>query len=354
MDKIQATTGDENEKYLPLLVKEITDYAIFVMTTDGLISTWNEGAELIKGYKKDEIIGKHYRILFPEDAQKDRIPEKHLELAKDDGRYEERNWRRRKTGELFWDKVVLIPLYDKNNKLLGFAKITQDLTTERVMEIAKRDFTNFVSHELRTPITNIKAYAGLIEQCLKEKRECDIEKYLIKTQTIIERLNGLINELHESNKAESGKIQIDKKDFNFEELIDDNLETLSVTYPEQKIEKEGGANLTINADPHKISQVFLNFITNAIKYSEGKEIKVLLNSDKRRVKVSVLDKGKGLSKEQMKNMFSKYYRVDSTSKIEGLGVGLYLAKKIIDAHQGEVGVNSQEGKGSEFYFSLPV
>lgn len=222
------------------------------------------------------------------------------------------------------------------------------------MEIAKRDFSNFVSHELRTPITNIKAYADLIEKCLKEKRECDIEKYLSKTKLIIERLNGLVNELHESNKAESGKIQIEKKKFNFEELIDDNLETLSVTYPEQKIDKEGGADIMIEADPHGISQVFLNFITNAIKYSGGKDIKVILESDKERVKVAVVDKGKGLTKEQMENMFSKYYRAETTSRVEGLGVGLYLAKKIIDAHQGQVGVRSAEGNGSEFYFSLPL
>lgn len=353
MEKIKATKED-NDKYLPLLVKEITDYAIFAMTTEGFISTWNEGAELIKGYKKEEIIGKHYRILFPEEAQKEGTPEKHLQIAKEEGRYEERNWRRKKSGELFWARIVLMPLYDDNKKLLGFAKITQDLTTERVIEIAKRDFSNFVSHELRTPVTNIKAYAALIEKCLKENRECDIEKYLAKTQSVIERLTGLVNELHESNKAETGKIQIEKKEFNFEELIDDNLETISVTYPNQKIEKEGGADIMINADPYKISQVFLNYITNAIKYSSGKEIKVILKSDKEEVMVSVVDKGKGLTKEQMKHMFSKYYRVETSSKIEGLGVGLYLSKKIINVHNGRVGVESEEGRGSTFYFSLPI
>lgn len=122
MDQIKATTEDDNEKYLPLLVKEITDYAIFVMTPDGLISTWNEGAELIKEYTKDEIIGKHYRILFPEDAQKEKMPEKHLVMAREEGRFEERNWRKRKSGELFWARIVLIPLYDKNKKLLALPR----------------------------------------------------------------------------------------------------------------------------------------------------------------------------------------------------------------------------------------
>lgn len=354
MEKIKANTGDLNEKYLPLLVKEITDYAIFVMTTEGVISTWNEGAEIIKGYTKEEIIGKHYRILYPEDAQKERAPEKHLEMALDQGRYEERNWRRHKSGELFWARVVLIPLYDDSKKFLGFAKITQDLTTDRVIEVAKRDFLSYVSHELRNPITSIKAYIGLIEKCWREKRECDFEKYFLKTKAIIEQLDGLVTELHESNKAEVGKIQIDKKEFNFEELIDDNLETISATDPKQKILKEGIANTMIKADPQRISQVFLNFITNAIKYSGGREIKVILNHDKEKVTVSVIDKGQGLSKAQLKKMFSKYYRANGNPKVEGLGMGLYLSKKIITAHNGSIGVNSEEGKGSEFYFSLPI
>ena len=354
MDKIKADQEDENDKYLPLLVKEISDYAIFVMTTDGLISTWNAGAERIKGYKKEEVIGEHYRILFPDYLQEERKPELDIEIAIKEGRYEERNWRKRKNGELFWARIVLIPLFDKNKKLLGLAKITQDITKEREAQIAKTDFINFVSHELRTPITNVKAYAQLMERCIKENRSCDIERYLSRTQEIIERLNSLVHELHESNKAEIDKIQIEKNPFNLEELINDNIEALSITFPEQKIEKEGKVDLLINADANRITQVFTNFVTNAIKYSGGKEIKVKVITEKEKVLVSVIDKGKGLTKQQKENMFSKYYRVASTSKVEGLGIGLYLAKKIIDAHHGEIGVQSEEGKGSTFYFSLPI
>lgn len=487
MDKIRSYLKDNNDRYLPLLVKELKDYAIFLMTTDGHVASWNYGAELLKGYSEKEIIGQHYRILFPERLQKTKEPEKEIEEALKKGRYEGHEWRRKKSGEEFFAHVVLTPLYDDNKKVLGFAKITQDITeerntqkkvkeqsekirhtkefseaifntvnegiividveskivnandaflkmfnlsadktlgerlssthkawktteleqliskmiskgkyftdkeiefelkggkkilsvtskfihhnqnkelkilliftditTEREIEITKSDFTSFVSHELRTPITSIKAYAQLMERCINNEMKCDLKKYLSKTILFTDRLTALINELHETNKAGADKIQVDRKLVNFEDLINDTLETIKTTFPDQVIEKEGEVKLKLKVDPARIAQVFTNYITNAIKYSSGKPINVRLEHDREKVTVAVKDQGKGISKEDLKKIFSRYYRAGKTSKIEGLGMGLFLAKKIIKAHKGEVWVESEEGKGAVFYFTLPL
>ena len=493
MDKIRIYLNDQNDlsnrnnRYFQILIEELKDYAIFLLTTDGLIASWNGGAEFIKEYKKEEVLGKHYRMLFPERFQKAQMPEKELEEAVRTGRFEDFNWRVRKSGEEFWSHLTLIPLYDDDGKHLGFAKITQDLnlehtiknklkeqsdeirhhrnflqdifdttnegiavlddelritkandaffktfklngpatigkslvnvheqwaqpeihntlkemiardiyfkekeleftidgekkilsvtskfihhnqntdkkillvitdiTTRKAIDQARSDFASFMSHELRTPITNIKAYVQLLQKCYNDENTCDVPRYLKKTLLFTDRLNDMIKELHEFNKAEAGKIQIDKKSVNIEELINDTLETFKITYPDQEIEKEGKADAVVHADPVRITQVFTNYITNAIKYSGGKKVKVTLAQEGSKVTVAVIDQGKGISKEEMKKLFSRYYRSQSTSKVEGLGMGLYLVKKIISEHKGEVGVKSEEGKGSTFFFSLPV
>jgi len=447
MDKIKAYLQENPDKYFSLLVKEMTDYAIFLMTTEGVIASWNEGAELIKGYKEEEVIGVHYRILFPERYQKLQKPEKELAEALKTGRFVNKDWRRRKNGEEFWARVILIPLYDKNEKLLGLAKITQDLSKEketqeklkkqateiqhakefseaildtinegivvvgkdlRITEVntaflqmfnlrsrplgkslytinpgweqpelkkllermiskevyfrdkeiefvingekkifrntsrfihhnhnndlkilltlnditlmketerVKSDFASFVSHELRTPITNIRAYVQLIEKCHKENSKCDYERYLSKTLLFTERLNGLVNELHEFNKAGADKIQIEKKDFNLEELINDNIETIEMTFPDVKVEKIGKTDLTINADPIRITQVLTNYITNAIKYSDGKKVTVKSLKDNENVIIEVSDEGKGIPEENLKKLFSRYYRAANINSL---------------------------------------
>jgi PAS domain S-box-containing protein len=493
MDKIkvylndQKDLSDRNSRYFQILIEELKDYAVFLLTTDGYIASWNGGAEFIKEYTREEVIGKHYRMLFPERYQKEKKPEKELEEATRVGRFEDFDWRTRKSGEEFWSHVTLIPLYDDGGKHLGFAKITQDLNLEhtiknklkeqsdeirhnrnflqdifdttnegiavlddelritkannafydifkikgpdiigkpladvherwaipeiynslkemisrdiyfkekeldfpidgekkalsitskfihhnqntdkkillvitditqrKAIEQARSDFASFMSHELRTPITNIKAYVQLLEKCYQENNTCEVPRYLSKTLLFTDRLNDMIIELHEFNKSEAGKIQVDKKPINIEELINDTLETVKITYPGQEIEKEGKADAVVNADPVRITQVFTNYISNAIKYSRGQKVKVALARSKDTVTVAVIDQGKGIPKEDIKKLFSRYYRSKSTSNIEGLGMGLYLAKKIITEHKGEVGVESEEGKGTTFFFSLPV
>lgn len=492
MEKIKIYLNDQNDlsnrnnRYFQILIEELKDYAIFLLTTDGRIASWNGGAEFIKEFTKEDVLGKHYRMLFPKRFQDKKMPEKELEEAVRTGRFEDFNWRVRKSGTEFWSHLTLIPLYDDEGQHLGFAKITQDLnidhklktklkeqsdeirlnrnflqdifdttnegiavldedlkitkgnesffkifnlngpatigkslfdihkkwsspsikesleemvsknlyfaeketefvidekkkilgltvkfihntekekrflliltdiTARKVLDQARTDFASFMSHELRTPITNIKAYLQLLEKCYKEENVCDVPKYLKKSLLFTERLNDMISELHEFNKAEGGKIQVEKRPLNIEDLINDILETIRISYPEQEIEKAGSANAIVNADPVRITQVFTNYITNAIKYSGGKKVKVCLERNEDMVTVAIVDQGKGIPKEEMNKLFSKYYRVKSTSKVEGLGMGLYLSKKIIKAHNGEVGVRNEQQEGATFFFKLPV
>ncbi|MDX1761327.1 MAG: PAS domain S-box protein [Christiangramia sp.] len=217
----------------------------------------------------------------------------------------------------------------------------------------KDEFIALASHELKTPLTTIKGYLQILEKKVEEPKS---KLFLSKTLNQANRLNDLIDDLLNMSRIEAGKLEFHYEEFDLRQVLLDIVETFNYSESSHKlITNLGEESVKVNADKHRIEQVINNLLSNAVKYSPNAD-KVYLNLKSQGGKATVLvkDEGLGLSQEQQKNVFNRFYRAESTKGINGLGLGLYLTKQIMDAHNGSLAVNSEEGRGSEFYFSLPL
>jgi two-component system sensor histidine kinase/response regulator len=248
-------------------------------------------------------------------------------------------------------------IYEQNRKLNEMQNsLLAEIETRKEAERKKDEFISIASHELKTPLTSVKGYVQLLERSINKHDTETIKKHLAKAQVQLEKLNVLIADLLDISKIESGKIKFNMQDFCMDKLIDNLIEVMHQSNPEFKINRRGFANRPIYGDEMRLEQVIVNFLTNAIKYSPGtSEIDVTVNVKDGELYLAVKDYGIGMSLEQQQKVFDKFYRVEETSqRFPGLGIGLYISSEIISRHQGRVGLNSEYGKGSEFYFIIPT
>ncbi|MBP7967477.1 PAS domain S-box protein [Candidatus Woesebacteria bacterium] len=254
-------------------------------------------------------------------------------------------------------QVNAAPVHNKANNTIAAASIIVDVTDQKELEKRKDDFVNMASHELKTPITSMKLYVDVLMSKIKIYNDEKAEKTLqnIKTQT--KRLQKLVEDLLDVSRLQTGKLSFNKEDFRIDNLIEETIDVLQATAKRQKIIFNKREELSVCADKFRIYQVLTNLITNAIKYSAGKElIKVAVQKDKNNIIVGVQDFGIGIAKSQQDKIFERLYQVtDDTEKtFPGFGMGLYISKEIVIRHHGQIWVESEKGKGSTFYFSLPI
>jgi PAS domain S-box-containing protein len=233
--------------------------------------------------------------------------------------------------------------------------VISDVTKEVQSEQQRDDLVAFVIHELRNPLANIALCHTMIEESITSDDKEGADEYLKMSKQNSLRLKSLIQELYDATKAGSGNLQFNKTAFVFDDLVNEVIETIQLSNTGYNIVKKGSVNLVVTADRSRINQVFSNYLLNAIKYSPGSnKIVVEVFLENGNVVVSVTDFGKGIPAGEIDYLFERYYRSEKTNSVEGLGLGLFLSKKIIDAHNGRVWVTSKENKGSTFYFSIPV
>ncbi|HWZ14198.1 MAG TPA: ATP-binding protein [Mucilaginibacter sp.] len=260
-------------------------------------------------------------------------------------------------GSLHWIKTQGLVVRDKNNQPIRMLGTILDTTETKRDEIRKNDFIAMASHELKTPLTSLKAYIQLLSKKLASSDDSFITGTLAKAGIQINKMTDLIYGFLDLSKLEPGTLQLDKKDFEINSLVNDCLAEMSLTHPGHIINFEPQNSITVNADREKIGQVITNFLSNAIKYSnKGSTITISLKKTDNDVTVSVIDNGIGIKLKDQEKLFQRFYRVESErmKNISGFGIGLYLANEIIQLHKGKIGVESAEGRGSTFYFSLPL
>jgi len=233
-----------------------------------------------------------------------------------------------------------------------------DIDDQKRIEKEKDEFLSIASHELKTPLTSIKAYTQLLDRKLKADNGSSELVYVEKTLDQIEKLNSLITDLLDISKIENGKLKINKKPENLESILQTAIETILHTSASNiKIDRHGNKpDFLIPVDKIRIEQVLINFLTNAIKYSpENHQIIVSTFTDEKEVRISVTDFGIGIPDFKQEYVFQKFYRVEESSlQFQGLGIGLYICSEIINQHHGTIGVSSELGEGSTFYFTLPL
>lgn len=248
-------------------------------------------------------------------------------------------------------------IYEQSRKLIEIQKaLLDEIEFRKQAERKKDEFISIASHELKTPLTSVKGYVQLLERSIDKGDVPTLKKHLLKAKIQLEKLNELITDLLDISKIESGKLKFNKQPFMMDALLDSVTDIIHQSNPEFKIIKTGTAKREICADEMRIEQVIINFLTNAIKYSPGtSEIHIKVEERGEHIYVGVKDFGIGINADQQKNVFEKFYRVEETAiHFQGLGIGLYISAEIIRRHNGEVGVQSIPGEGSEFYFSIPL
>ncbi len=241
-------------------------------------------------------------------------------------------------------------LLGQTNALLIF----HDVTTQRSQDRQREDILNFVAHELRNPLTNIMLNIDWMDQLCQEKAVDGFGDFISRTKRNAERLKKLVNELYKSTKLISGNYDLQGEVFDFDELVEETIQAIQQAHPSYHIELRGKAELTLSADKDKLMQVLTNYLTNAVKYSGGNthiEVSVVVRDGS--LVVAVTDRGKGIPAKELPFVFDRFYRAEKTRNLEGLGIGLFLSRQIVEAHQGRTWVESTEGEGSTFYFSLP-
>ena len=246
-------------------------------------------------------------------------------------------------------------MLDEEGEQSRILLIFHDVTDQKRFEKQREDILNFVAHEFRNPLTNVILNLQLLDEMAKERNLTELGTFIERARNNGQRLKKLINGLYKTTKLISGSIEPECTFFDFEEMIDEAIQSTSQVYFDRNIEKKGNANITLFADRDKLIQVVTNYLTNAIKYSDGNkdiEVELILQDDT--VITVVKDKGKGIPSRDLPYIFNRFFRADKTKGVEGLGLGLFLSRQIVAAHEGHTWVESEEGKGSSFYFSLPV
>lgn len=265
-------------------------------------------------------------------------------------------FKKRGSSEYRWHLLKALPVKEEDQIMKWVGTFT-DIEEQKQSEQKKDEFISIASHELKTPLTSIKAYLQLLQRSVDTADSNVIVNYLQRTQVQIEKLHHLITDLLDISKIESGKLKFNKKLFNFKPLLNSVLETIHQTHEGCNVTVKGDPDVQIYGDDERIEQVIINYLTNAIKYSpDSKKVEVeTLIMNNRELRVNVKDYGIGISKEKQANIFQKFYRAeDSSSRFQGLGIGLYICAEIVKRHDGKYGVQSEPGKGSVFYFSLPI
>ncbi|MDE2590548.1 MAG: PAS domain-containing protein [Patescibacteria group bacterium] len=246
------------------------------------------------------------------------------------------------------------PILNSKKKIIAAATTISDITRQKKLEQQKDDFIAMASHELKTPITSIKVFTQVLGKHFKDKKDSESQRILQKMDKNLDKLDELVRLLLDVSRIEQGKLQTKPEKFFVRELVEDIIEDIQ-PITRHKLILDWRTTLYVYADKERIRQVLVNLITNAIKYSPHAD-KIIMRSKKNRnfVEISVEDFGIGISKKEQNKIFGRFYQADSNNTYPGLGLGLYISQQIIKLNGGKMWVKSEEGKGSTFYFRLPI
>jgi len=367
----------QSEQRFRMLVETVQDYAIFMLDPDGTVVSWNRGAQRIKGYRSNEIIGKHFRIFYPQEQRDIHHPENELEIASTRGVYEEEGWRIRKDGSRFWASVVITAVYDQEGQHIGFAKVTRDMTERRQMlldaeknadalasanddlesantrlsrEAADRaQFLAVTAHELRSPIGVLAGSAQLLIDHLDELTAEDREELSASVTASAERLQRLLRDLLTAARLEARAVRTDVQDVDLTDLLTRAVSSARTAHPDAEIRLDLAAPLRLRGDGGQLAQAVDNLIGNGVRHgSPPVTVSAVERGDRTEIRVS--DCGAGVSPELRERLFERFA---SGTPRSGTGLGLFIVRELARGHGGDVRYEIDEHDRPTFVIDLP-
>jgi PAS domain S-box-containing protein len=366
------TRGDDRFR---VLVESIRDYAVFMLDCEGRVRSWNAGAALIKGYQREEIIGRPIDIFYTPEERESGRPAALLAQAVREGRVEDEGWRVRKDGTRFWADVVITALQNEAGQLTGFAKVTRDLTQRQHAEEERRrlegdriraeealrirdEFLSVASHELKTPLTALQLELSALSARSTDERS---ERRLARAARSAQRLSGLIDMLLDVSRIAHGQLTLRPESFDLCDAVDQVAETMRPTAEQANCEFSWRApgptvgTIVGTWDRLRVEQVVMNLLSNAFKYAPGAPVALSVSVDGGEAVIEVRDHGPGVPPRDFERIFERFERASPRQQGgAGLGLGLYVSRQIAQAHGGSItGRNLPEG-GAVFVVRLPL
>ena len=360
-----------------LLVESVKDYAIFMLDPQGRVASWNAGAERIKGYASGQILGKHFSVFYPPEDVAAGKCEYELEVAARDGRFEDEGWRIRKDGTRLWANVVITALRNTSGTLVGFAKVTQDLTQRRATEETLRNlavekaelaekarvqefqerFIAILGHDLRNPLAAIEMGAGVLRQRAVTANDTAATRVLDRMKSSSRRMSRMIEQILDLTRSRlAGGLEVKPAPMDMCDALTKIVDESRTAHPERTIDLRC-APLRGAWDQDRLEQVFSNLVSNAIHYGiAASPVIVEARDENGSVVVEVHNGGLPIAEELRAKIFSPFRRGERDSRrtqTAGLGLGLYISHEIVVAHGGEIAVRSNAAEGTTFRVTLP-
>jgi PAS domain S-box-containing protein len=361
-DITEQKIAEEVRRQLAAIVLSSSD-AIIGKTLDGIITSWNAAAEHMYGYTAEEIVGKSITLLFPPDRQEEfsTIMEQ-IKRGERLDHYE--TTRLRKDGSILNVSVAVSPIKDGAGKIIGASAITRDISEQKRLQAElyeqqqrKDEFISIASHELRTPVTSLKGFTNVLQRRLSQQGDEQTLHYLSRIDFQLYKLTKIINDLLDISKMQAGQLSFHNEPLEFDSLIWETVEDVQAANLSHQFLIEGKTGLRISGDKDRLEQVFVNLLTNAVKYSpQADKVLVSLSHTQEEAIVCVKDFGIGIDDAHHQKIFERFYQVnDSLEKTyPGLGMGLYISHEIVNRHHGRMWVDSRKGGGATFYVALPI
>ncbi|HJU29539.1 MAG TPA: PAS domain S-box protein, partial [Candidatus Binataceae bacterium] len=348
--------------------------AIVSKTLDGTITSWNKAAERMFGYTAAEVVGKSVRIIIPSDRQ---VEEDYIlsQISGGDRVDHFETVRQTKDGRLLEISLTISPIRDAHGKIIGASKIARDITEQKRLEreraeilerertareqlaeaVAARDeFIAVAAHELRNPLNVLVLTLQLLHRVANSGNSEQIGSLIERSRAQLARLSGLIDRLLDVSRIRTGFFDLYRERFNLCALISEVANRFSIEYSAAPISLELTPPIEGDWDRLRVDQAITNLISNAITYGMQKPIVVRASSDGRNATVIVRDNGAGIPPDDLDRIFDRFERAAERSSKRGLGLGLWITKRIVEAHGGTVRAESELGKGSSFTMQLPL
>jgi PAS domain S-box-containing protein len=356
----------DGESVHQLMVDSSGDFAIFMLDSNGYVASWNKGAQQVKGYAREEIVGKHFSVFYPPEDRASGKPDRELVVAAREGRFEEEGRRVRRDGSEFWANIVISSVRDETDTLVAFVKVTRDLTERRAVEERARviaralkaandeleSFTYSVSHDLRAPIRQIEGFSKILAEHLGTDIDPQAEQYLRRIRQSSRQMGRLVDDLLQL--AQVGQKDAVPRRTSLDSLIGDVLTNVRAEITDRKIEWRVGTLPAVTCDAGLMKVVLTNLLSNAVKYTSPREkavIEIGQMVKEGETVVYVRDNGVGFDMRYADKLFGVFQRLHRTEDFEGTGVGLATVRRILRKHNGRIWAEAAPDQGATFFFT---